>query len=102
MNSNAELKYSELNIVVFLELKRWINRFPTLRSLRLCVNIKTKSRKDAKDRKEKNTTLYIGYYLPIVCNSLSRFFGEGFMVLSLKLFIHPIAVPIFVISLVPT
>jgi len=27
--------------------------FPTLRTLRLCVKLKTKSRKDAKERKEK-------------------------------------------------
>jgi len=56
-------KYSELNNVVFLELRRRINLFPTLRTLRLCVNLMTKSRKGAKDRKEKNTTLYIDYYL---------------------------------------
>jgi len=47
-----DYKYSELNSVVFLELRRWINLFSTLRTLRLCVNLKTKSRKDAKDRKE--------------------------------------------------
>lgn len=34
-----------------------------MRSLRHCVNLKTKSRKDAKGRKEKTTTLYTGYYL---------------------------------------
>jgi len=34
-----------------------------VRHLADCVSLKTKSRKDAKDRKEKNTTLYLGYYL---------------------------------------
>jgi len=52
-----------LNNVVFHELRRWINLFFCFANSASLREHKKKSRKDAKDSKEKNTTLYLGYYL---------------------------------------